>query len=225
MQRVIPGEHARGNTSLWTLPDMVGAGGGERMPALSVAEIERIQQSAYDEAFAQGKREGYEAGFAEGRGAGLQQGQGEVSTQTRRLKGLLDHLAVPAGELDDAVENELAQLALAIARQIIRRELQTQPGEIVGVIREAIGLLPLSTREVRIQVHPEDAEFLRETLVESESAWRLVEDPAVSRGGCLISAEASRLDATVEHRLAAVIADLLGDDRCPPAESVPEHDA
>lgn len=212
IERVIPSELAEVNASRWSLPDMADAG-SERKPALSVAEIERIQRSARDEAFAQGKREGYDAGFSEGREAGLQQGQSEVNAQAQRLKGLLDRLAAPAAELDDAVEQEITELALTIARQIIRRELITQPGEIVGVIREAVSLLPASNRELCIKVHPEDAAFLRQSITEAESAWQLVDDPTVGRGGCLISAGASRLDATVEHRLAAVVADLLGGER------------
>jgi flagellar assembly protein FliH len=44
-------------------------------------------------------------------------------------------------------------------------------------------------------------------------AWRIVEDPLITRGGCKVDTEVSHIDATVENRLAAVIATLFGGER------------
>lgn len=217
--RVIPGEEAAtGIESPWRLPSMdVDPGPAaeeEEAPAPqmpSVEEIERIQAEARAEAAEQGRREGYDAGFAEGREAGLAQGAAEVQERGRRLKGLIDSIAAPAAELDDAVEEELASMALAVARQVIRRELVSQPGEIIAVVREAVALLPLTSREIRLRVHPDDAALLHEQGIEGD--WRLEEDPAVSRGGCLVDTDTSHVDASLEHRIARVAADLLGDQR------------
>jgi flagellar assembly protein FliH len=106
----------------------------------------------------------------------------------------------------------MVRLVLTLARQVIRRELHTQPGEILAVIREAVGLLPMAARDVRVHVHPDDHRFLNELLGEddSERAWRLVDDPALSRGGCRVEAERSQVDATLERRLAQLASQLLG---------------
>lgn len=217
---IIPGEATeRGQANAWSLPDVSEPGSAARQrrvpaqTATSVEALERIQRDAYAEAFAQGQKEGHKKGFREGRSEGLQQGQAEAAELVRRMRGLLESMAEPAAELDDAVEEELLALILSLAQQIIRRELHTQPGEIVGVIREAVALLPLSAREVKVQVHPDDAAFIRETLGEGETAWQLVDDPGITRGGCVINSTRSRVDATLEHRLAALAADLLGDGR------------
>lgn len=212
---------ASGQANAWSLPDVSeppAAAPQRDRPStsdVSVEALERIQREAYAEAFEEGRREGHAAGFSEGRSEGLGQGQAEAAELVRRVRGLLDGLAQPAVELDDAVEQELVHLILCLAQQIIRRELQSQPGEIVGVIREAVALLPLSARKVKVQVHPDDAAFIRETLGEGETAWQLVDDPGVTRGGCIVNTAHSRVDATLEHRLAALAADMLGDERRP----------
>ncbi|RMG30702.1 MAG: flagellar assembly protein FliH, partial [Gammaproteobacteria bacterium] len=46
-----------------------------------------------------------------------------------------------------------------------------------------------------------------------ERDWKLVEDPTLSRGGCRVETESSRIDATVEQRLHAVLARFLGGER------------
>lgn len=219
---IIPGKTAEGGqANAWSLPDVSepapAAASAQRdgpgTPGVNVEALERIQREAHAEAFEEGRREGHAKGLREGRRTGLDQGQAEAAELIQRMRGLLDGLAQPATELDDAVEQELVHLVLCLAQQVIRRELQLQPGEIVGIVREAIALLPLSAREVKVQVHPDDAAFIRELLGEGETAWQLVDDPGVTRGGCIVNTARSRVDATLEHRLAALAADMLGDER------------
>ncbi|MFO0510060.1 MAG: FliH/SctL family protein [Gammaproteobacteria bacterium] len=40
----------------------------------------------------------------------------------------------------------------------------------------------------------------------------MVEDPMLTRGGCLVESEASRVDARLESRVAAAFALVLGED-------------
>jgi hypothetical protein len=44
----------------------------------------------------------------------------------------------------------------------------------------------------------------------------LLEDPLMSRGGCRVEAEASRIDARLETRVAAAMVAILGDERADP---------
>jgi len=119
-------------------------------------------------------------------------------------------------ELDANVEQELVALAIAMVKQLVRRELRLDPGEIIGVVREALSVLPVATRSVRLHLHPEDATLVREVLSLSDDedrTWQIVEDPVLSRGGCRVVSETSRVDASVEARLNAVIAQALGGER------------
>lgn len=169
----------------------------------TVGGLADLQAEAHKEAFEQGLAEGREAGRA------------EIRAQVDRLAGMFYDLARPFEVLDAEVERELLTLAMALARQIVRRELKTDPTQIIGIIREAIAVLPVAARDVRVHLHPEDAAVVREHLAptESERAWAIVEDPVMARGGCQITSATSRIDARLESRVGAILSELLGNER------------
>jgi flagellar assembly protein FliH len=169
----------------------------------TVAGLADLQAEAHKEAFEQGLAEGREAGRA------------EVRAQVERLSGMFYDLAKPFEVLDAEVERELLTLSMALARQIVRRELKTDPTQIIGIIREAIAALPVAARDVRVHLHPEDAAVVRQHLAptENERAWVIVEDPVMARGGCQVSTSTSRIDMRLETRLGAMLSELLGTER------------
>ena len=89
------------------------------------------------------------------------------------------------------------------------------PGQVVAAVREAIKVLPLSSQKISLHLHPEDVELVRSVLSldEMSPSWAVVEDPLITRGGCQVDTDLSHIDATVENRLAAVIAGLFGGER------------
>jgi len=198
---------------------------------LTVDEIEKMQQQAYDEAFAQGTKEGFDNGFKEGTKKGFDEGftlgktEGEkkgyddnlhlLRKQTAEFVSLLESLAEPFKSLDEAVEKELVNLAIGIASQLVRREIKIDQGQIVAVIREAVNALPLASQKLTIQMHPEDASLVRSSLAldDVSSPWNIIEDPLITQGGCKVKTETSNIDVTVENRLAIIVATVLGGER------------
>jgi flagellar assembly protein FliH len=188
----------------WELPDVDDPAAGHYSRLLTAGQIEAIQKQAYDEGFNQGRQEGYAAG------------QTLVNQHATQLKALFDVLSAPLAELDEQVIQQLLDLVTTIARQVIRRELRADPGQVIGVVRECIKSLPIATRKVFIYLHPEDAALVRHAFSideHMEENWKIVEDPVLTRGGCRIEAEHSKIDASVEQQLNRVIANLLGGER------------
>ncbi len=187
--------------ALWTVPDMDGQPAQQRMA--TVGGLADLQAEAHKEAFEQGLAEGRQAGRA------------EVKAQVDRLAGMFYDLAKPFEALDTEVERELLTLAMALARQIVRRELKADPTQIIGIIREAIAALPVATRDVRVHLHPEDAAVVKQHLAptENDRAWTILEDPVMARGGCQITTNTSRIDARLETRLGSILSELLGTER------------
>ncbi|MGZ8174964.1 flagellar assembly protein FliH [Methylobacter sp.] len=210
---------------LWSMPDVSGAEEHrpsetveieeEPTPILTVDEIEAMQKQAYDEAFAQGKMHGFQQGFDEGSKKGYEDNLHLLQSKAAIMVSLLESLSEPFKQLDQEVERELVKLAIGIATQIIRREIKMDPGQVVAAVRETINVLPLASQKVSLKLHPEDADLVRSALAldEMSPTWNIVEDPLITRGGCEVDTEISHVDATVEHRLAAVIATILGGDR------------
>ncbi len=161
------------------------------------------------------RQQAYEKSYARGYMEGLQQGQKEIRQQVEYLQSIMATLAMPLPGVDDQVVHEMAELCMAVVRQMVRRELKTSPDEIVAVVKEAVGMLPLSSGEIHLELHPEDAALVRHALGEPGNAtnWRIVEDPLLTRGGCRVQTRVSRIDATVETRLNATIAAVMGGER------------
>jgi flagellar assembly protein FliH len=177
----------------------------------TAADVEAIERAAYDEGFACGRAEGETRGHAEA----LERAEASLRSQAEHLASILQTLASPLQDLDAQVEQALVTLALSVARQLVRRELKIDPGQVIAVVREAVSALPLASGELRLYLHPEDAALVRQVLAvkDGEGAWHIVEDPVLTPGGCRLVTETSQIDATVEARLNAVIARVLGGER------------
>ncbi len=188
----------------WALPDINRHQPGS---VLTANEIESIQKQAYDEAFKQGQEEGLKTG--------LQAGKAEISRKTAQFEQLISSLESPFKQLDNRVEEELVALAMLVAKQLVRRELKIDPGQVIAVVRDAMSILPVSSQKISLRLNPEDAELVRSAfaLEDTDLAWKIAEDPLITRGGCEVVTENSRIDATIEKRLAAVIATALGGER------------
>lgn len=210
--------------NLWRLPDVPKSGGmvgnpSSSMPQLTVNEIESMQKQAYEEAFALGKNEGFQQGFEQGQIEGGKKGYEEnvglLNKKADEFVGLMESLSEPFKTLDEEVEKELVKLAISIANQIIRREIKLDPGQVVAAVREAINVLPLSSQKIMLYLHPEDVGLVRSVLSldEMSTPWGITEDPLITRGGCKVDTDVSHVNATVENRLAAVIATTLGGER------------
>lgn len=185
--------------------------GDEEVRPLTAEQIEAIRQEAYKEGFEQGKRDGVEAG------------QKEVDASVQRLGQIMQALSEPLNAVNEGVEEELIALAMAVARQIVRREINQDPQQIIAVVREAMSELPSAARNVRIYLHPDDAALVREafsTEEEETAPWKIVEDMVLTRGGCRIESNTSRIDASVEKRLNSIMAEMMGGSR---ADDSPEE--
>ncbi len=167
------------------------------------SQQQKIRQQAYEKSYAKGYMEG------------LSQGQNEINTQLQYLQSIMATLAMPLPNFDEQLVDEMVQLSMSVVKQLIRRELKTSPDEIVAVIKKAISLLPSASAGVTLELHPEDAKLVRHTLMDpdDQSGWKINADPFLSRGGCRVLTNSSRIDATVETRLNAVIASVLGGER------------
>lgn len=194
----------------WDLPAVSGQSVQGRRPGRTVGELEQIERAAYSEAFAEGKAAGLAAARAE-----TQQALDQLRAQVARLDSMFSMLSRPFQDLDSQVEQELVSLSLAVARQLVRRELRMDPAQVIAVIRESVGLLPAATRDVRVHLHPEDASVVREKLATpgGERAWSIVEDPVMTRGGCRVTTDTAQIDARLETRIGTVISAVLGDER------------
>ena len=201
----------------WVAPEITGRV-VERRSRHTRAELDEIGQQAWDEGYARGLEAAQATAARE-----LAPRLAALGQRADDLVAALDFLAAPLAELDEAVGAQLATLACAVARQVVRRELRADPAQVIAAVRETVALLPVAARDVRVHLHPDDAALVRERLAapQAQRAWTLVEDPVLARGGCRVVTDDSDVDARLETRLGAVIAQVLGDERADGADRAP----
>src|SRR5258706_8528869 len=114
--------------------------------------------------------------------------------------------------MNESVARELASLALAlaVARQMVRRALKVRPELVLPVIEEALASLPRMTQPCQLILHPEDAALVCAHLAQDLAAsnWVLRQDTRVERGGCRVETASGDVDATLETRWQRIVPNL-----------------
>ena len=189
----------------WTSTGPVSVQNGKVVPVTPKLNVEEEAKKRFEQAY----QEGFEKGLQEGRAKGQQ----EVSATAQKLVQIVTALGQPYAEIDDAAEAEFINLALALAKQVIKRELQTQPEAIASIVHQALSSLSNVTSDVIVTVNPEDAEILKQ---EDQNFGELgavtfKEDASIARGGCRVQSSASRVDATIEKQFEQLTQQLTGE--------------
>ncbi|NCN88141.1 MAG: flagellar assembly protein FliH [Gallionella sp.] len=184
----------------WELPSFTTS--REKIELPTASELEQMRQQAHDEGYQSGYSEGQQRGYAEG----MQQAA-EPIRQLRELSVLLQQ------QVDEQVVQELTGLALDVARQVIQQSLKVQPELLLGLVREAVGSLPLFNQAAHVILNPQDAALVREQMGEqlAHSGWKILEDIRMERGNTRLETANSEVDATLAARWQRVTA-AMGQD-------------
>ncbi|MCA4961733.1 MULTISPECIES: flagellar assembly protein FliH [unclassified Pseudomonas] len=177
----------------------------DEVQPMTLEELESIRQEAYNEGFATGEREGFHSTTLKVR----QEAEAALSAKVGALEKLMGQLFEPIAEQDTQIEKSLVDLVQHITRQVIQRELAIDSTQLEHVMRDALKLLPLGVGNVRLYINPQDFEQVKALRERHEETWRIVEDDTLLPGGCRVETEHSRIDATVETRLARVMDKLF----------------
>lgn len=166
-------------------------------------EVERQREEARQQAYAQG--------LEEGRAAGLAQGRMEAARETERIRRIADNFHNEITRADESVTNDMLDLALDLAKAMLKTALKVRPELVVPVVGEAIRYLPSVQQPALLVLNPQDVPLVVEHMKDEldKAGWRIVEDPQVERGGCRVETASNQVDANTPVRWQR-IADALG---------------
>lgn len=159
--------------------------------------LEQVQQEAL--------RRGEQAGF--------EKASAQVQPVLDRMTCSLEHLASLRTRFRHEAEQQVVDLALAVAQKIIQREVHLDPDTILGVVKAALG--KVSQREVtEIRVSPPHQAAIEQHLrrIGAPVAIRVTADPTLELGSVLVECTRGTLDASVETQLMEIrrgFADLI----------------
>ena len=133
---------------------------------------------------------------------------------------VLDALRGRFGELESDGAEQLLTLALTIARQVMRREMDVDRTAVMPALHEAVHAVIDQQAHPRVHMNPQDLAHLRDSLDADGllKGCRFIADPAISRGGCRVETGHSDVDATIESRWNRVLAAVGIDPRRAPRE-------
>lgn len=195
-----------GDSEYLTPRDLAGRDMNPSQVSLPTAQdLENIQQQAWQEAYA--------LGLEEGRKAGLASGQEEAQRLNRQLDTLAVAMDSASLAQDERLAKEVLDLALGVAKQIVRANLKVKPELILVALREALLSLPSLSGHHKVIVHPDSAALVREWLAHEHShlTWKVLEDPLMESGGFRFEGAHSELDASLPTRWREIVA-CLGND-------------
>ena len=172
------------------------------IPMPTVEEIEAIREAARQEGYAQGHAEGLATGQEAGYQDGLETGRLESAAELVHLQNLATTFGDAVTQADEAIANDVLELALHLARNMVRTAFEVRPELILPVVREAIDYLPTLQQPALLILHPEDALIVRSSIGHDleKSGWRVVEDAGIARGGCRVDTASNQIDAQIASR-------------------------
>lgn len=173
-----------------------------------VTEAEQAERHA---SLAAQERDAFIKGFAQGERAGAEAAAQRGEAMLRRLTETLEELTVLRAQMIRQTERQMVQLALAVARRLIQREVSLDPDLLIAVARVALDRLG-ETMSVTVRLHPDDFEATAAGRAELQGTNVMVlADPRVGRGGCRVESEFGTMDVGIDSQIQEVARALLGD--------------
>ncbi len=204
----------------------------EEPKQLTLEELEKIQQDAYQEGLLLGKEAGFKQGYDKGKEQGLEAGHEEgitagkeegieagkqdIQTQVDALLSIVDQFTQPLELMSAQVEKQLVDMVLHLTKEVIHTEVETNPQVILDTVRETVASLPVVAIDIVIKLNPEDSALILDAYGEealAERNWTLLSEPSLARGDVHIEAGDSQVSYQLEERVKAVFQNFCGANR------------
>ena len=213
--RFISGENL-GSVSEWSFGavDQASVRFAEKLKAQELAEGQSKEKIAREAGFTDGYAQGHAQGHAHATLEGQRQIGDYIQNQgqeaARNFAQLFDAAQKQIADSEQVMAKGILELACALARQVLRQELSSNPNVLQPVIREALGMVAVDCKAAVVRMNPLDLDVFSDVLQQEypNLALTLVADQAMTRGGCVVEAAGTVVDGTVQKRWARSVASL-----------------
>jgi flagellar assembly protein FliH len=151
--------------------------------------------------FAAARAAGFEEGFQAGLADAAAGNEAAVAARTARLADALVAAAEATrshrAEAVARAEHEAVELAFELAEALLGREVSVHPSLSIEAAKRAVALVPQG-EDLVVRLHPGDVVTPEELqALVADASVKVVHDPAVELGGCVVEAGPCRIDAQV----------------------------
>jgi flagellar assembly protein FliH len=163
---------------------------------------ERRAAQAEDEARTQALREGFRQGYKDG--------EAKAAGEAERMRILAEQFGRACAAVEQELAGHVLDLALDIARHMLRTDIKVRRDALLPVVREAMACLPDQVQRPQLQLNPSDVEPIRERIGNelALAGFTVVDDHRIEPGGCRITAANCEVDATLTARWRRLVAAL-----------------
>ena len=150
----------------------------------------------------EGYKAGYQQGVADGYTAGYSHGQSTAQTEADTLRTLASDFAHHLSTIEQDIGQGLIGLAIGLAEHVLHDTIARHPESLLAVVKDITQQHSDNDMVLMIHAHPDDHALLQ-TYLSSDSCvkhWRLVPDPQIDRGGCIVNTSLGTIDATLPTR-------------------------
>jgi flagellar biosynthesis/type III secretory pathway protein FliH len=153
--------------------------------------------------------EAYQTGLVEGERRGREAALKEIEPARQELQALARSMAVARRERIEQAERELTDVAVQLARQILRGELQQGGDVVVRMARSCIEAARHEGDVLTLRVAPADLDLIRTHLPELEvdladCSLRAHPDPSIPRGSIVLETRQRCYEGRPERILDAI---------------------
>jgi flagellar assembly protein FliH len=173
-------------------PDTKGGYSGIKLP--TIEQISGIQEQA--------RLEGYNAGHTEGLANGLAEGRNKADLETARLRDLVDAFSNEINQADEAISQQVLDLAIDLARALLKSSLAVRPELVIPIVKEAVRYLPVFSQPAMLYLSPSDVALVQERMGDqlAKTGWQLTDDAQLEPGSCRVETASNQIDASLPTR-------------------------
>ena len=161
-------------------------------------KLKEVQERAYKEA--------YDLGYLEGSEKGFQDFKNQLTERLHTIDTLLGSIEAIKKNLLGENEAKFVELAFQIGKKIALRDLSQYREAVIQLLQQTVAEMQ-NEQQVSVHVAAADLEMLEElqkktaTTVEVFKKIKLVPDPSIDSGGCIIDLQYGQVNLTVPDRL------------------------
>ena len=141
---------------------------------------------------------------------GYQQGLAQAVEDLAQIREALNAFVGAPQEVFDYIAPEILEISVDIAQKIIKKEVSQNPEIVLEKITEILKTLPKEEPKVTIRVNPMQVSIAKQAIPDMLEAAGLdtkivvLQDEAVTEGGCIVTTNNGVIDATIESQIAIV---------------------
>ena len=180
--------------------------GTARQEAEKIIRNSREEAQALIEGGREKLREIEEEAYAKGWQEGTKAAREEYEAKLREADAILDKAQEEKWQVVAGSEEEIVRLSVAVARKVINREMETNPEIVADMVKRAIQKAT-DREELTVRVNPDNLDVTinaRDDISQQVKGIRklkVLADPAIAPGGCVVESHNGTVDARIERQM------------------------